>query len=86
MRSLNLALKSGYFVTKTSEMMFMASAYISSCTLLLISYAGFWSRLRRGFKIARKASIEGKPGIVESPGKFIMAFWISLSEIYSVAA
>jgi hypothetical protein len=27
-----------------------------------------------GFNNERKASIEGKPGIVESPGKLIIAF------------
>jgi len=42
--------------------------------------------LRRGFSKAKKASIEGKPGIVESPGKFIIALSISLSVISSVAA
>jgi hypothetical protein len=29
--------------------------------------------------------MDGKPGIVESPGKFIIAFWISLSSSSAVA-
>jgi hypothetical protein len=33
----------------------------------------------------KNASIDGKPGIVESPGKLIIAFSMSLSVISSVA-
>jgi len=35
---------------------------------------------------ARKASIEGNPGIVDSPGKFLIAISMSLSVMSSVAA
>jgi hypothetical protein len=36
--------------------------------------------------MARKASIDGNPGIVDYPGKFIIVFSISLSVISYVAA
>ena len=62
----------------------MASLYIISWILLLIWYAGFWSFFNKGFKRAKKASIEGKPGM-ESPGKLIIALSMSLSVNYSVA-
>ena len=41
-----------------------------------IIYTISWvlSFFNKGFNKAKKASIEGKPGIVESPGKLIIAF------------
>jgi len=51
----------------------------------LILYAGFCNFLSKGLSKAKKASIDGKPGIVESPGKLIMALSISLSVRSSVA-
>jgi hypothetical protein len=52
---------------------------------LFIVYAGVCNFLRSGFRRAKNASIDGKPGIVESPGKLIIAFWISLSSSSEVA-
>lgn len=51
----------------------------------MAAYAGFCNFLSKGFNKAKKASMDGKPGIVESPGKFIIAFWISLSSSSAVA-
>ena len=41
--------------------------------------------LSNGESRAKKASMEGKPGMVESPGKFVRAFSISLSFSNDVA-
>lgn len=63
---------------------FVAYASIISWTRLLHEKAGLLNFFKSGFNNAKNASIEGNPGIVE-PGKFIIAFWISLSFNYYVA-
>ena len=84
-RSENLTLNSGNFFVMILSMISADSCSMISWILLLILYAGFCNFFSNGFKRAKKASMDGKPGIVESPGKLIMALSISLSESSSVA-
>lgn len=72
-RSENLALNSGNFLVIILSTIYIAYVSINSWILLLILYAGFCNFLSKGLSNAKKASIDGKPGIVESPGKLIIA-------------